>query len=51
MDVRDWARVSGLCRTTWQLQLSSVKITQKSNLGVSGEQMKLKHSKSDTFPW
>lgn len=37
MDVRDWAKISGLCKKTWQLDLPSIMITQSSSMCVPGE--------------
>ena len=38
LSLRDWARASGACRTTWNLQLVDVAVTDHDNLGVSGEE-------------
>ncbi|EIE21762.1 hypothetical protein COCSUDRAFT_56208 [Coccomyxa subellipsoidea C-169] len=42
LSLRDWARASGACRTTWNLQLVNVAVTDHVtdhvNVGVSGEE-------------
>ena len=36
MRAQDWARASGTCKTTWKLELQSVKIMACDGLGVLG---------------
>ncbi|KAK9904081.1 hypothetical protein WJX75_003999 [Coccomyxa subellipsoidea] len=36
MDLWDWVRASGLCKTTWKLELDSVKVSDSRILGVEG---------------
>ncbi len=41
LSLRDWARASGLCRTTWKLQLLDVVVKDDDNIGASGELQQL----------
>lgn len=34
--MREWAQVSGTCRTTWQLQLHSISLTRSDRLEDAG---------------
>ncbi len=41
MSIKDWAKASGMCKTTWILQLHSVKVTGSQSLGVPGKGFQL----------
>ncbi len=36
MTLREWARVSGLCKSTWKLDLHSILVPEQGSLGVQG---------------
>lgn len=38
MDVKQWAKTSGLCKTTWKLQLDSIELSPYDVTEMPGEQ-------------